>query len=85
MKDDPISVKRRPSKNEKLLTADGWRLTHTIPAFKSFHFERFVGRRRVAVYATSENTTARAWTRLKRAYAKELSPRSAQQKRGHRT
>ena len=45
---------------------DGWRIAATQPLHQSFHFERFVGRRRVAAVILVDKSTARAWGALRR-------------------
>lgn len=51
---------------EKKLSAAGWRLVQTTPVVQSFHFERFLGKRRVAAVILVAKTTARAWGNLGR-------------------
>ena len=51
---------------EKSLAKVGWRLALTVPLHGSFHFERFVGKRRVAAVILFETTTPRAWRALKK-------------------
>ena len=51
---------------EKKLKADGWRLVQTTPIVQSFHFERFLGKRRVAAVILVAKSTARAWGNLRR-------------------
>jgi hypothetical protein len=61
---------------EKAMSSIGWRLAATAPIYASFHFERFVGRRRVAGAIVFANTTAKAWTKLRKLY-KENAPEDA--------
>ena len=51
---------------EKKLKADGWRIADTQPIHQSFHFERFIGKRRVAAVILVAKSTARAWGNLRR-------------------
>lgn len=51
---------------EKKLRPMGWELAHTSPLHQSFHFERFVERRRVAAVMLQAKSTARAWTLLRK-------------------
>lgn len=44
----------------------GWRLVLARPVFQSFHFERFVGRRRVAAIILIASSTPRAWAKLRK-------------------
>lgn len=51
---------------ERKLRADGWRIWQTNPLQQSFHFERFIGKRRVAAVILVAKSTARAWGDLRR-------------------
>lgn len=44
----------------------GWAVSHTDPLTQLFHFDRFVGKRRVAGVILRAKTRAQAWRALKK-------------------
>jgi hypothetical protein len=62
---------------EKAMSIIGWRLVATTPIYRSFHFQRLVGRRRVAGVIVFANTTAKAWTRLRKMYKENAQENAA--------
>jgi hypothetical protein len=51
---------------EKKLRPLGWRVAHTDPLRQFFHFDRFLGRRRVAACVIYATTEPKAWRELKK-------------------
>lgn len=69
-----------PRKNRKSLTVvimetKGWELAFTSPLTQSFRFERWLGKRRVAMVIVVARSTAKAWTMLKRVVEKDEKKR----------
>lgn len=51
---------------EQTLRKLGWQLSHTSPLTQTYHFDRFMGRRRVAAVVIQAMTTSKAWLELRR-------------------
>jgi len=62
---------------EKALGGIGWRVAHTDPLRQAFHFERWIGRRRVAGVLLYAKTRAKAWTMLRNMLVENASEDAA--------
>lgn len=49
---------------EKKLRPLGWKVSHTDPLQQRFHFDRFLGKRRVAGVIVQAKTEPKAWKAL---------------------